>query len=81
MGAVLTSARDAEVRAFEQGRRPAAPANAPAKEAQPPPVIIKPLRPGRYEPRVRKRRPPEYPIMTKPRAELRKTLLEKSLAA
>jgi hypothetical protein len=53
----------------------------PAKEAQPPPVIINPLRPGRYEPRVRKRRPPKYPLMTKPRVELRKALLEKSLAA
>jgi hypothetical protein len=53
----------------------------PETDAQPPPVIINPLRPGRYEPRVRKRRPPEYPVMTKPRAALRKTLLEKSLAA
>ena len=43
--------------------------------------MINPHRPGRYEPRVRKRRPPQYPVMTKPRAESRKTLLEKSLAA
>ena len=48
---------------------------------RPPPVMINPHRPGRYEPRVRKRRPPQYPVMTKPRAESRKTLLEKSLAA
>ena len=49
--------------------------------AQPPPVIINPLRPGRYEPRVRKRRPPEYSLMTRPRAELRKALLDQSFAA
>lgn len=55
--------------------------SAPAKQVQPPPVIINPHRPGRYEPRVRKRRPPEYPVMTKPRVELRQALLEKSLAA
>jgi hypothetical protein len=30
LGAVLTAAREAEVRAFEQGQRPASPANAPA---------------------------------------------------
>jgi hypothetical protein len=34
-----------------------------------------PDRPNRIEPRVRKRRPKEYPLMTKPRAELRKALL------
>ena len=31
-------------------------------------------RPGRSEPRVRKRRPKIYPLMTKPRNELRKQL-------
>ncbi|BAY29041.1 hypothetical protein NIES2107_08820 [Nostoc carneum NIES-2107] len=31
-------------------------------------------RPGRSEPRVRKRRPKAYPLMTKPRRELRKQL-------
>ncbi|MHC5779007.1 hypothetical protein [Nostoc sp.] len=31
-------------------------------------------RPGRSEPRVRKRRPKVYPLMTKPRHELRKQL-------
>ena len=51
------------------------------KNPQPPPVIINPLRPGRYEPRLRKRRPPEYSLMTRPRAELRKALLEQSFAA
>ena len=34
-----------------------------------------PHRPNRYEPRVRKRRPKSYPLMTKPRQELRKELL------
>ena len=33
-----------------------------------------PLRPGRSEPRVRKRRPKAYPLMTKSRHELRKQL-------
>ena len=40
-----------------------------------------PVGPGRYEPRVRKRRPMQYPLMKKPRAELRKLLREKDLAA
>jgi len=34
-----------------------------------------PHRPGRYEPRVRKRRPKSYPLMTQPRPELKKELL------
>lgn len=33
-----------------------------------------PLRPGRSEPRVRKRRPKAYPVMQKPRSELRQQL-------
>ncbi|MCC5613759.1 hypothetical protein LC605_01420 [Nostoc sp. CHAB 5836] len=33
-----------------------------------------PERPGRSEPRTRKRRPKIYPLMTKPRHELRKQL-------
>ncbi|MCC5618796.1 hypothetical protein LC605_27655 [Nostoc sp. CHAB 5836] len=33
-----------------------------------------PFRPVRSEPRVRKRRPKIYPLMTKPRHELRKQL-------
>ena len=33
--------------------------------------VVNPRRPGRYEPRVRKRRPKQYPVMKKPRAELR----------
>jgi len=35
---------------------------------------VVPDRPGRSEPRVRKRRPKIYPLMTKPRHELRKQL-------
>ena len=46
-----------------------------------PELVVNPLRPGRYEPRVRKRRPKQYPVMKKPRAELRKELREKDLAA
>jgi hypothetical protein len=46
-----------------------------------PELVVNPLRPGRYEPRVRKRRPKQYPMMRKPRAELRKLLREKDLAA
>jgi len=46
-----------------------------------PELVVNPSRPGRYEPRVRKRRPKQYPLMKKPRAELRKLLREKDLAA
>ncbi len=35
-----------------------------------------PLRSGRSEARVRKRRPKAYPLMTKPRRELRDQLLQ-----
>lgn len=37
-----------------------------------PDLVVNPHRPGRHEPRVRKRRPKEFPIMKRPRAELRK---------
>jgi hypothetical protein len=37
-------------------------------------LIVRPIR-HRVEPRVRKRRPKEYPLMKRPRAELRKALL------
>jgi hypothetical protein len=40
-----------------------------------------PDRPGRHEPRVRKRRPKEYDLMNKPRHELRKALTRKPLTA
>jgi hypothetical protein len=39
-----------------------------------PTLVVNPHRPGRCEPRVRKRRPKSYPLMTKPRRELRKLL-------
>jgi hypothetical protein len=39
-------------------------------------LIVLPRRPGRVEPRVRKRRPKQYPVMRQPRAILRKTLLQ-----
>jgi hypothetical protein len=40
-----------------------------------PKLVVNPDRPNRYEPRVRKRRPKQYPLMTKPRSELRKAFL------
>ena len=46
-----------------------------------PELVVNPWRPGRYEPRVRKRRPKQYSLMKKPRSELRKLLREKDLAA
>jgi hypothetical protein len=46
-----------------------------------PELVVNPARPGRYEPRVRKRRPKQYPVMKRPRDELRKELREKDLAA
>jgi hypothetical protein len=51
------------------------------EETELPELVVNPARPGRYEPRVRKRRPKQYPVMKKPRAELRKLLREKGLAA
>jgi hypothetical protein len=48
------------------------------QQAQPddelPRLIVNPLRPGRYEPRVRKRRPKQFPVMKRPRKVLRKEL-------
>jgi hypothetical protein len=46
-----------------------------------PPLIINPERPGRYEPRVRKRRPKAFPLMTRPRKQLRKELRSNKVAA
>jgi len=46
-----------------------------------PDLVVNPDRPGRVEPRVRKRRPKEFPVMKRPRAELRKALLRKRPAA
>ncbi len=44
-------------------------------------LVVNPNRPDRVEPRVVKRRPKEYDRMTRPRAELRRRLLEGPLAA
>ena len=44
-------------------------------------ILINPSRPDRVEPRVRKRRPKQYPLMKLPRTELRKRLLGKDVAA
>jgi len=46
-----------------------------------PRLVVNPSRPGRSEPRVRKRRPKPYPLMRKPRRELRKELEDKDIAA
>ena len=46
-----------------------------------PELIVNPLRPDRIEPRVRKRRPKEYPLMNAPRDRLRKQLLAKGMDA
>jgi hypothetical protein len=46
-----------------------------------PDLIINPDRPGRFEPRVRKRRPKNFPLMQRPRDVLRKELRQKKVAA
>lgn len=46
-----------------------------------PVLIVNPDRPGRVEPRVRKRRPKQYPVMKRPRAVLREEILRQHLAA
>jgi hypothetical protein len=46
-----------------------------------PKLVVNPDRADRVEPRVKKRRPKQYPLMTKPRSKLRKALLEKKVAA
>ena len=40
-------------------------------------LVVNPHRPNRLEPRVRKRRPKQYPLMTKPRCQLKKELESK----
>ncbi len=42
-----------------------------------PKLVVNPYRPNRLEPRVRKRRPKEYPLMNKPRKQLKKELSSK----
>ena len=44
-----------------------------------PKLVVNPDRPGRYEPRAKKRRPKQYDLMNKPRSVLRKGLLVASL--
>jgi hypothetical protein len=46
-----------------------------------PDLIVNPERPGRVEPRVRKRRPKQFPVMKRPRNQLRKGLKNKRPAA
>jgi hypothetical protein len=46
-----------------------------------PKLVINRLRRGRAEPRVRKRRPKAYKLMTRPREELRNALLREEVAA
>ncbi len=46
-----------------------------------PELVVNPERPGRYEPRVKKRRPKQYDLMRKPRSVLRKDLLAQEVKA
>lgn len=46
-----------------------------------PPLVVKPHRPGRVEPRAVKRRPKPYPLLTQPRREARKALIQTSVGA
>ena len=46
-----------------------------------PTLVVNPERPGRFEPRVRKRRPKNYRLMTRPRGVLKQELLEQQVAA
>lgn len=41
-----------------------------------PALVVNPYRPNRLEPRVRKRRPKPYPLMSKPRRQLKKELAD-----
>jgi hypothetical protein len=42
-------------------------------------LLVNPIRPHRAEPRVRKRRPKPFPLMIKPRRELRQQLIQQAL--
>jgi len=46
-----------------------------------PPLVVNPDRPGRVEPRAVKRRPKPYPLLTNPRREARKALIQQSVGA
>ena len=50
-------------------------------ETEIPRLVANPLRVGRFEPRVRKRRPKQFPLMKKPRSELKEDLIKQRLAA
>ena len=43
-------------------------------------LVVNPDRPGHYKPRVRKRRPKAYPLMTEPRSVLRNRLLTQAVS-
>jgi Transposase DDE domain len=55
------------------------------RHAQPgdalPDLVVNPERAGRAEPRVRKRRPKEFSLMRRPRAQLRKEMFRQKVAA
>jgi hypothetical protein len=42
-------------------------------------LIVNPVRPQRVEPRVKKRRPKSFPLMVKPRQQLRQQLVQQEL--
>ena len=44
-------------------------------------LLTNPERPGRFEPRVVKRRPKKYALLTKPRKTMRQLLVKKGVAA
>jgi hypothetical protein len=44
-------------------------------------LIINPARPHRVEPRVKKRRPKNFPFMSQPRQELRIQLMQQAIGA
>lgn len=46
-----------------------------------PSLVVNPVRWGRVEPRVRKRRPKQYPLMKKPRSQLRESLIAEAITA
>jgi Transposase DDE domain len=46
-----------------------------------PRLVVNPERPDRVEPRVRKRRPKQFPVMKRPRQVLREEILRQNLAA
>ena len=46
-----------------------------------PDLVVHPDRPGRFDPRVKKRRPKPYPRMMRPRTELKEELRKQRLVA